>query len=79
MAAYKYRPLDLNGPSLRLLKFLEGNHGDNIQCELIDGWIEEGIPYDALSYIWGSTGKAATITVDGITMGVTLNAYEALQ
>jgi hypothetical protein len=79
MAAYKYRPLDLNGPSIRLLKLLEGNLGDDIQCELIDGWIEESIPYDALSYTWGGTGKATTITVDGITMGVTLNAYEALQ
>jgi hypothetical protein len=51
MAAYKYRPLDLNGPSIRLLKLLEGNLGDDIQCELIDGWIEESILYDALSYI----------------------------
>ena len=79
MAAYKYRPLDLNGSSIRLLKLLKGNFGDDIQCKLIDGWIEESIPYDALSYTWGRTGKAATITVDGITMGVTLNVYEALQ
>jgi len=79
MAAYKYRPLDPNEPSTRLLKILEGNVGDDIKCELIEAWIEDSIPYDALSYTWGSAGKAATITVDGIAMGVRLNAYEALQ
>jgi len=81
MAVYKYRPLDLDGPSIRLLKLLEGNFEDDIQCELIDGWIGESrsIPYDALSYTWGSTTKAATITVDRSIMGVTLSVYEALQ
>ncbi|CZR67662.1 uncharacterized protein PAC_17561 [Phialocephala subalpina] len=79
MASYKYQPLNLDRPSIRLLKLLEGNFGDDIQCELIDGWIEESIPYDALSYTWGSTERAATITVDGSIMGVTVNAYEALQ
>ena len=79
MAIYKYRPLVLDGPSIRLLELLEGSFGDDIQCKLIDGWIEESIPYDALSYTWGSTKKVATITVDGNIMGVTLNVYEALQ
>jgi hypothetical protein len=80
MAVYKYRPLDLDGPSIRLLKLPEGNFEDGIQCELINGWIGESrsIPYNALSYIWGSTTKAATITVDRSIMGVTLNVYEAL-
>ncbi|KIN07112.1 hypothetical protein OIDMADRAFT_109868, partial [Oidiodendron maius Zn] len=79
MAAYEYQPLDTNKPSIRLLKILKGNLGDDIQCELIEGWIEESIPYDALSYTWGNTRKPATITVDGTAMDITLNAYEALQ
>ncbi|KAH8585863.1 heterokaryon incompatibility protein-domain-containing protein, partial [Bisporella sp. PMI_857] len=79
MAAYTYRPLDFNGSSFRLLKLLQGNLRDDIHCEIIYGSIEESIPYDALSYRWGNKRKAATITVDGITMGVTLNAYKALQ
>lgn len=79
MAVYKYQPLDLEAPSLRLLKLLKGDFGDDIQCELIIGSIEHGIPYDALSYTWGTTEKVATITVDGGIMGVTTNVYEALQ
>ena len=55
---------------------------DDIQCDLFEGWInqlEGGIPYDALSYTWGSTEKPARITVNGSTMHVTLNLYIALQ
>jgi hypothetical protein len=37
------------------------------------------MPYDALSYTWGSTEKAATITVNGSTMHITLNLFVALQ
>ena len=55
---------------------------DDIQCELFEGWInqlEGGIPYDALSYTWGSTEMAAKITIDGNTTYITRNLYLALQ
>ncbi|XTI94194.1 ankyrin repeat-containing domain protein [Cenococcum geophilum] len=82
MAVYKYLPIDLGGPAIRLLRLLRGNLTDNIQCDLFEGWInqlEGGIPYDALSYTWESTEKPAKITVNGSTMHVTLNLYIALQ
>ena len=82
MVVYKYLPIDLGGPAIRLLRLFRGNPTDDIQCDLFEGWInqlEGGIPYDALSYTWGSTEKPAKITVNGSTMHVTLNLYIALQ
>ena len=76
MAEYKYKPIDLDRPGVRLLRLFRGNFTDNIQCDLFEGWInqtEDGIPYDALSYTWGSTEKVAKITVNGSTMHVTSN------
>jgi ankyrin repeat protein len=82
MAEYKYKPIDLDRPGVRLLRLFRGNFTDNIQCDLFEGWInqtEDGIPYDALSYTWGSTEKVAQITVNGSTMHVTSNLHAALQ
>jgi len=82
MAVYKYRPIDLDGPAVRLLRLIRGNLTDDIQCDVFEGWLnqlEGGIPYEALSYTWGSTEKAAKITVSGSTMHVTENLYVALQ
>ncbi|KAH8762780.1 ankyrin repeat-containing domain protein [Hyaloscypha finlandica] len=82
MAVYKYQPIDLDGPTIRLLRLLKGDFTADIQCELFEGWInqsEGGMPYNALSYTWGSTEKAATITVNSGTMHVTFNLHAALQ
>jgi len=75
MASYKYRALDLDLRSFKLLKFLEGNLGDGIQCELLVGRIDESKHYDALSYTLGSKGKLDTIMVDGSSVRATSNAY----
>jgi hypothetical protein len=61
MAEYKYQPIDLDRPGVRLLQLFKGKFGDEIQCDLFDGWInqiEDGIPYDTLSYM-GRHGKAS--------------------
>lgn len=81
MAVYKYKPIDLDRAGVRLLRLLKANFMDEIQCDLFDGWIdqsEDGIPYDALSYTWGSTKKVAQITVNGSIMHVTSNLHTAL-
>ncbi|KAE9370151.1 HET-domain-containing protein, partial [Stipitochalara longipes BDJ] len=84
MPKYKYKPIDidLDGPGFRLVQLFRGNYGDDIRCDLFEGWIDQskdGIPYDALSYTWGSTETAAQITVNGSTMHITSNLYTALQ
>jgi hypothetical protein len=74
MVPYRYMPIDLNRPGIRLLILTRGYFWDDIRCELFDGWVNQsdgGIPYDALSYTWGSTELVAQITVNGCTMYVT--------
>src|SRR4051812_48535540 len=82
MDIYQYRPLDLDQRSFRLLRILKESVLDDIQCELVEGWIyqsEGGLPYDALSYVWGSTEKTSRITVNGNKLYVTENLLVALQ
>jgi hypothetical protein len=82
MATYKYNPIDLEGPAIRLVRLLKGNFTEDILCELFDAWLHQaggGMPYEALSYIWGNAEKTAKITINGCTMGVTENLYVALQ
>jgi hypothetical protein len=82
MAAYIYQPIDLDAPAVRLLRLLRGNFEDDIYCELFDGQINQsgdGIPYEALSYVWGSTEKEAEITLDVNIVPITSNLYMALQ
>jgi hypothetical protein len=82
MAKFTYQPLDLDRPAVRFVRILAGYPTDPIQCEIFQGWIEEyggGMPYEALSYTWGSVEKTAIIEVDKSTMLVTTNLYQALQ
>ena len=82
MAEYKYTTIDLDRPGVRLLRLFRGHFTDDIQCDLFEGWInqsDDGIPYNALSYTWGSTERAAQITVNGSTMHITSNLHTALQ
>ncbi|KAJ2904159.1 HET-domain-containing protein [Zalerion maritima] len=54
---FKYSPLDLNGPSFRLLRLHRGA-GRQISCELFQTWLDgldRRISYEALSYAWGSS------------------------
>ncbi|KAK6821143.1 HET-domain-containing protein [Apiospora arundinis] len=53
---YVYEPLDLAKDSLRLLRLCKGYPLDEIRCELHQSLLSdsEGVPYEALSYSWGS-------------------------
>ena len=81
MRAYEYNAIDSNGSALRLIRLFKGSFADDIRCELLESYLHQtkGIPYEALSYTWGSTEKTANIRVNGCTMGVTENLYVAMQ
>lgn len=63
-----------------MLRLFKGT-GSNIECELFEAWldVEDLIPYEAISYTWGSMELSATVTIDGKTLSVTENLYLALQ
>jgi ankyrin repeat protein len=82
MASYIYDPIDLTQPSIRLARLL-GGEGDDIQCEIFQAWLnrpEDLIPYEALSYTWGSTEMTDHVNIiNGSKLPVTQNLYLALQ
>ncbi|CAM1504820.1 Fc.00g024110.m01.CDS01 [Cosmosporella sp. VM-42] len=80
-STYKYKPLDLSTDSIRLVVLLKGYSIEPIRCKVWETWVHEveGVPYEALSYVWGDPENAGEIAVDGLTLRVTSNLYTALQ
>ncbi|KAL7909399.1 heterokaryon incompatibility domain-containing protein [Trichoderma velutinum] len=82
MSRYNYDRIDLKGHAIRLLRLLSGSGSDQIVCEIIEAWLyseEDLLPYEALSYTWGSAEAPQNIIVNGKLLAVTENLYEALQ
>ena len=81
MERFDYKPIDLQGPSFRLVRLVKGNDVD-IHCELFEAWLHPSecvLPYEALSYTWGGTERAESILVHGKELRVTQNLYLALR
>jgi hypothetical protein len=80
MELFKYKPIDLNRSTIRLVRLLRGEFSD-INCELLQIWLDERdkvVPYNALSYTWGEE-KGESIILDGKLLSVTKNLFSALQ
>lgn len=82
MASFKYKSLDLERPTIRLLKLLKAKSSRDydIKCELIEASFDKDdlIPYEALSYYWGGTILSASVELDGKTLAITENLHVAL-
>lgn len=82
MSRYNYDQIDLKGHAIRLLRLLPGSASEQISCEIIQAWLcpqKDVLPYEALSYTWGSAKAPENITVNGKLLAVTENLYKALQ
>lgn len=76
---HSYRPLSPD--SIRLLRLLPSEERNApIQCQLIDYSLQKPgrHPYDALSYVWGSTDNPRFISVGKHDLPVTENLHKAL-
>ncbi|KAH8894566.1 HET-domain-containing protein [Thozetella sp. PMI_491] len=87
MELFEYESLDLKRSAFRLIRLLRGE-GSDIDCELFSTYLESceedppyknDIPYEALSYTWGSITNTDNIIINGRELSVTLNLYIALQ
>ncbi|KAK5653683.1 hypothetical protein OQA88_8713 [Cercophora sp. LCS_1] len=78
---YQYQPIDLGTDAIRLVSLRKGCFEDPVECHLFQTWLHQidGVPYDALSYHWGGTDKAAELILDECTIHITENLYTALQ
>lgn len=78
-SSYRYKRLDLDTDAIRLIRILKGDTGP-IECEMFETCLNkvDGVPYEALSYVWGDKESADKIWVDGCLFAVTENLFEAL-
>jgi hypothetical protein len=79
MGSFNYEPLDLSEQSFRLLR-LYGGDESHIKCEIFEAWLhgDGTIPFEALSYAWGSLDTPHTIELNGKRLAITTNLYNAL-
>lgn len=78
-SSYKYKRLDLSTNAVRLIQVLKGHKGP-IKCKMFETCLDqvEGVPYEALSYVWGNRISTDKIWVDGCPFTVTENLFEAI-
>ena len=78
---YEYQQLE-SGSSIRLLKILPGNPGDDINCEIFHALLDRdgSTPgYTALSYVWGPLQPQKAIRCNGFRFAITLNLQGAIR
>ncbi|KAH7175976.1 heterokaryon incompatibility protein-domain-containing protein [Dactylonectria macrodidyma] len=77
---FEYEAFDLDRPGFRLLR-LEAGIGP-IRCHVFQAYLDDEqslIPYEALSYCWGSNRLAGTVIANEKVLFITENLSEALQ
>jgi hypothetical protein len=74
-----YKPLDSNRSEIRLVTLIPGNFVDDIRCSLSTASLNDGVSYEALSYVWGDPGSTRQIIIDGLPARVTDNLETALR
>ncbi|RYP62597.1 hypothetical protein DL771_009676 [Monosporascus sp. 5C6A] len=77
---FEYEAFDLDRPGFRLLR-LEAGIGP-IRCHVFQAYLDDEnslIPYEALSYCWGSNRLAGTVMANEKVLFITENLSEALQ
>lgn len=79
-STYKYTRIDLATDAIRLVRLLRGDQSQPIECEIFETYLHqvEGVPYEALSYVWGAKQSANPIWLHGRQFELTENLYEAL-
>lgn len=79
-ADYEYDRLELNTNAIRLVQIFKADANQPIECALFETILDsdEGIPYEALSYVWGTEESANKIRMNGRLFTVTENLFHAL-
>ncbi|KAF5230266.1 hypothetical protein FAUST_9887 [Fusarium austroamericanum] len=76
---FHYETFDLDRPGFRLLRLEPGT--GQIKCQVFQAYLDDEenlIPYEALSYCWGSNRLTSKITANGKDLFITENLSEAL-
>ncbi|KAF2965356.1 hypothetical protein GQX73_g8237 [Xylaria multiplex] len=80
MDTFVYQPLDLNTSAFRLVRLLKGPEHEEVECELIHTTLDENvIPYEAVSYTWGTSSQPLRVKLQGKRLAVTVNLWHLLK
>ncbi|KAH7398652.1 heterokaryon incompatibility protein-domain-containing protein [Phaeosphaeria sp. MPI-PUGE-AT-0046c] len=74
---YAYKSL-LAGNSIRLLSLSPGSGDCPLEAQICIAKIEDGVIYEALSYVWGDSSLKKTLIVDGQSLLISDNLYSIL-
>ncbi|KAH6638547.1 heterokaryon incompatibility protein-domain-containing protein [Truncatella angustata] len=77
---YEYESINLDELTFRIVRLLAGT-GSDIEVDIIHATLddEERIPYEALSYAWGSELKPNVVLVNGAQLAVTHNLWYTMR
>ncbi len=76
-----YHSLDRQRQEIRLLQLLPSTgpkHARIPECRLIHASLSEKPQYTALSYVWGNPERTRVIVVDGLSVRIPRNLFDAL-
>ncbi|PNP83708.1 hypothetical protein FNYG_02925 [Fusarium nygamai] len=73
-----YQPLDQCRDCTRLLRIEAAKDGDAITGRLFEATFGDRPKFDALSYMWGEGQAEQTITLNGVSLNVRRNLWDAL-
>ncbi|KAH7494779.1 Uncharacterized protein HZ326_23338 [Fusarium oxysporum f. sp. albedinis] len=74
---FQYEPFDLESAGFRLV-LLEKGVQSQLRCQLWQAYLNDIIPYESLSYSWGSQSTPHEIIVDEKILSITESLHEAL-
>ncbi|KAI1018550.1 hypothetical protein LB503_005600 [Fusarium chuoi] len=74
---FQYKPFDLESAGFRLA-LLEKSTQSILRCHLVQAYLNDIIPYEAVSYTWESQSTPREIIVDKKTLSIAESLYEAL-
>ncbi len=75
---YQYQELP-SGDFIRYMVLRPDARGSLLICSLHTAHIDQVPPFEAISYVWGSTVKPSTIVCEGKILHITRNLWLALQ
>jgi hypothetical protein len=73
-----YEPLDSTSDQIRLLDIAPGRPGRPVECTLETIRVGDDLEWQALSYVWGETQANLSINVNGKSVQVADNLFDAL-
>ncbi|TRX90921.1 hypothetical protein FHL15_008126 [Xylaria flabelliformis] len=75
---FAFLPIDSSRGQIRLLQLAPGRVGEPVRCSYQIASVDEHVPYQTLSYVWGAMEGNKTIVVEGTQADLTDNLFDAL-